>query len=50
MNKTYLERETNELPICSCCDRPILQDMAVCIKGEWFCDWCLKYIFRKVID
>ena len=28
------------LPVCKCCGHPIQQEEAVCIDGDWYCEYC----------
>ena len=38
-----------EVPVCTDCDRPIQQEDAVYINGEWLCDGCLSTYRREVM-
>ena len=35
------EEELQNLPVCTCCEKPIQQERAVRINGDWYCDECL---------
>lgn len=27
-------------PICCCCQEAIMEDVAICYNGDWYCDDC----------
>lgn len=37
------------LPVCVDCDRPIMDETARYINGEWICDGCLEGYRREVM-
>ena len=37
-------------PRCAHCDMPILEEFAVCIEGNFYCDDCLSGALRKRTD
>jgi formylmethanofuran dehydrogenase subunit E len=37
MERKY-EEYVDERPKCECCGEPIMDDFAICIDDEWFCD------------
>ena len=38
-----------EVPVCTDCDRPIQQEEAYYINGEWICPVCLETYKQEVI-
>lgn len=43
-------RRLAQLPTCQRCGDAIQQETAVCIEGFWYCDECLDYYRREVVD
>ena len=47
-----LEDYEDERPKCSCCGEVIMEDFAICIDDEWFCEDkdCRKEAMEAVFD
>ncbi len=43
------EDRLEQLPKCSYCDEPIIDEYAWYINDEWICDECLRYHHRKEV-
>ena len=43
-------RRLAQLPTCERCGEPIQQERAVCIEGFWYCDECLDFYRKEVVN
>lgn len=43
-------RWLEKLPTCQRCGDAIQQERAVCIEGFWYCDDCIEYYRREVVN
>lgn len=39
-----------KLPTCQRCGDAIQQERAVCIEGFWYCDDCLEFYRKEVVN
>ena len=44
------ERRRARLPVCCYCGEHIMQEDAVCIDGDYYCDECLETHFREAME